>query len=107
MLPALLLHGLQWFLACLSLDLAFRTVDVRPEHLPRSRARWARFHGLLAAAAILLIGAAQIRLLGEAGALARPSVQSVLGALVAGSGWLPWWLLWHFGWRKQFPPLQD
>lgn len=95
--PAVLfLHGLQWLLAYLSLDLVFRTVDVRPGLLARSRARCRQRYVLAAAAATLAIGAAQVWITGGAGAAA---------AGTAGLGWLPWWLLWRFGWRKQFPHL--
>lgn len=105
MLPALLLHGVQWFLAYLSLDLLFRTADVRPASLARSRVRYMLLYGLQAAAATLLIGALQLRLVQAASAPGGGPAASAPGAVLAVLGVLPWWLLWRFGWRKQFPHL--
>jgi len=98
-LPALLLHGLQWLLAYLALDLLFRRIDVRPVRLARSRVRCRWVYGLLAGLATLLIGAVQTLLAGQA--------SFILAAAIACLGWVPWWLLWRFGWRKQFPHLHQ
>ncbi|MBP2019685.1 hypothetical protein J2Z79_003127 [Symbiobacterium terraclitae] len=94
MLAALLLHPAQWVLSFLVLDLVFRTVDVRPGILERSLGRHRRRYRLAALAATLAGGVAQVLLAGP------------WGLVPAAAGWVPWWLLWRFGWRKQFPHLR-
>lgn len=104
-LAALFLHGLQWLLAYLALDLTFRTVDVSPGGLDRSRDRCRRRYALAAAVSTVAIGTAQMWIAqGSNGPGAGPAVLAG-SAATAGLGWLPWWLLWRFGWRKQFPHL--
>lgn len=84
------IHLVQWVLAYLALDLFFRLIPLAPAGLrERVRAYQGRFTWL----AILFA------LLGAAG-------QVWLGGLPGGAlgllGWVPWWILWRFGWRKQF-----
>jgi len=93
-LAALLLHSVQWVLSFLVLDLLFRTVDVRPDVLQRSVGRHRQRYRVLALAAVLAVGLAQVGLAGA------------WGLVPAAAGWVPWWLLWRFGWRKQFPHLR-
>lgn len=91
LLSVLGVHLMQWGLAYLALDLSFRTIPLEPAALRgRLRAYQVRFAGLAGLSA-LLGAAAQIWLAGVWG--------GALGLL----GWLPWWILWRFGWRKQFP----
>jgi len=91
---ALLLHLLQWVLAFLVLDSFFRTIDVRPGILERRLAHHRLRYGLAALASALALGMVQVLLAGA------------WGLLPAAAGWVPWWLLWRFGWRKQFPHLR-
>lgn len=92
MLYALGFHLVEWILAFLALDLLFRTLDLRPEGLAARIRRCRLLYALLAAAATAAAGAVQIALAGAWG-------------WAAAAGWLPWWLLWRFGWRKQFTHL--
>lgn len=89
MLGAVGIHLLQWLLAFLALDLFFRMIPLEPAGLrERVRAYRTRF-GLLATAFTL------------AGALAQGWLAGGWGLAVGLLGWLPWWILWRFGWRKQ------
>jgi hypothetical protein len=76
--------------AFLTLDLFFRYMSVDPALL-RERLLW---HALIyAAIAALCVGGGGIAQWWSAG----------YGGLVpAALNWIPWWLLWRFGLRKQF-----
>lgn len=87
---ALLLHPIQWVAAYLALDLVFRRIPLEPEGLRQRIRLYRRRYTLAAAALCLAVGVLQLRAAGLA------------GAVPALAGWLPWWLLWRFGWRKQF-----
>lgn len=78
-------------LAFVSLDLLFRVIPVHPATLERSIKRYGICYALIAGVAVATGLAAQW-LTGHAAGL-------VLGSTY----WLPWWLLWRFGLRKQFP----
>ncbi|WP_374713038.1 hypothetical protein [Symbiobacterium terraclitae] len=93
LVAALLLHLVQWVLSYLVLDLLFRTADVRPGVLERSLPLHRRRYRLAALTAVLAVGPAQVCLAGA------------WGLVPAAAGWVPWWLLWRFAWRKQFPHL--
>lgn len=93
MIIALLLHLVQWAAAYLALDFVFRRIPLEPEGLPRRIRLYARGYALAAAASCAAVGAVQLRAAGW------------WGTLPALAGWLPWWLLWRFGWRKQFTHL--
>jgi hypothetical protein len=82
-------HLLEWVVAFLTLDLFFRTIPLEPDGF-RDRLRRYRYRfGLLGA--LFALGGALIQI-GLAGGWGV-----VLGLL----GWVPWWVLWRFGWRKQ------
>lgn len=81
---------LQWAVAFLVLDLTFRLITVDPTRLGSEIKLWRRRFGLLAAAFCLAGGVLQVWLAG------------VPGVATALLGPLPWWILWRFGWRKQF-----
>ncbi len=87
---ALGLHLTQWVGAFLTLDLFFRTMPVEPtelrRRLPGVRVRF----GLVGLVLCLSLGGVQVWIAGAWGL--------GIGLL----GWVPWWVLWRFGWRKQF-----
>ncbi|HYF93626.1 MAG TPA: hypothetical protein VD969_15540 [Symbiobacteriaceae bacterium] len=76
-------------LAYLVLEAVFRYVDVSPAGLAVRLRRWCYVYASLAAAAGLAGAWAQFRLAGP------------MGLAVAAGNWVPWWLLWRFGLRKQ------
>lgn len=82
---------LQLPLAFVALDVLFRAMPVRPQELRRSLARYA----LLYAGVALLVGLA--------GAWVQYRLGGAPGLIAAAFNWVPWWLLWRFGLRKQFP----
>lgn len=87
---AFLVHLMQWVLAFLALDRTFRTIPVEPDTL-RSMVRHYRHRFALIGGLACLAGAAvQVWTAGG------------WGWALAAVGWLPWWILWRFGWRKQF-----
>lgn len=93
MAAALLLHLFQWVSAFLALDRCFRHIPVEPATL-RGQIRLYR-RRYAAAAVAFCVGGGLLQFLAL-----RP-----WGAALALVGPLPWWLLWRFGWRKQFTHL--
>lgn len=80
----------QFVPAYLALDLIFRHIDLAPDGLIRELRRCGRRYA--AAAAVF----------GLAGAWAQWRSDGPAGLVVAVVGnWVPWWLLWRFGLRKQ------
>lgn len=80
----------QWLLAYLTLDFTFRRIPVDPDRLPPQARIWRRRYTVTGLAACL------------AGGTLQTAIGGLPGAAVALLGPLPWWLLWRFGWRKQF-----
>lgn len=79
----------QFAVAFLALDLTFRRMDLSPAVLEREVARCGAAYATAAVAAGLAGGWLQWQLAGLAGL-----------AFAAGN-WIPWWMLWRFGLRKQ------
>ncbi|HWI64471.1 MAG TPA: hypothetical protein VNT75_21785 [Symbiobacteriaceae bacterium] len=79
----------QFALAFLALDLWFRYMDLSSAGMRARIGRHAVRFGAVAAVASLLGGWAQWHLAG------------VHGLALAAANWVPWWLLWRFGLRKQ------
>ncbi|MGE5673142.1 MAG: hypothetical protein ACM3XM_04560 [Mycobacterium leprae] len=63
---------------------------MEPHRLPQALRRYGWRYGILAVLFALAGGAVEWRLVGTPGLWA------------AGLNWLPWWVLWRFGLRKQF-----
>lgn len=79
----------QFVPAYLGLDLVFRTMDLRPDGLRRRLAQY-RLAFATGCGVVSVLGAwAQWRLAGPG------------GMAMAAMNWVPWWLLWRFGLRKQ------
>ncbi|MDF2628547.1 MAG: hypothetical protein K0R39_2378 [Symbiobacteriaceae bacterium] len=83
----------QFVPAFLALDLVFRFMDLSPGALRRELRRY----GLLFAFAAVDFGLA--------GAWFQWRADGVLGLVAAAGNWVPWWLLWRFGLRKQLTHL--
>jgi len=79
----------QFAVAFLALDLTFRRMDLSPGALGREVARCGAAYAAAAVMAGLGGGWLQWRLAGPA------------GLAVAAGNWIPWWILWRFGLRKQ------
>lgn len=86
----LLVHLLQWLMAFFALDLFFRTMPMEPHGLPARLRSYQGRYALLTGLFTLVGAGVQLWLAGGWGL--------ALGTL----GWVPWWMLWRFGWRKQF-----
>lgn len=93
MVAALGLHLLQWLMAFLVLDRFFQWLPMEPKGLKERLAQYRLRFQQIALLCSLLVGLAQLSLSGTWG----------LGLALV--GWLPWWLLWRFGWRKQLTHL--
>lgn len=89
-LLALVLHLGQWVLAFFTLDIFFRVIPVEPAGLREQVRLYQRRFTLLAVLFALV------------GGLAQAWWAGAWGKGFALLGWLPWWILWRFGWRKQF-----
>ncbi|MFZ5826924.1 MAG: hypothetical protein ACOY94_21740 [Bacillota bacterium] len=90
MIGALSIGLLQWVAAFFALDLTFRMLEPDPERLRGQVRLWRGRFWLLALVASLGGGAVQVWAAGW------------WGLALALLGPLPWWVLWRFGWRKQF-----
>jgi hypothetical protein len=92
LLWAIAVHAGQWAAAYLLLDLFFLYLPVQGE-LKKNLAWAGRLYHLVGFLFTLAGGYLQWRWAGAA------------GLFLAALGWLPWWMLWRFGVRKQFSVL--
>lgn len=81
--------------AFLTVDLLFRLLPVNEGGLRRRVRRFGAIHAGVAAA------------LGIGGAWAQWHAAGYAGLAPAALNLVPWWLLWRFGVRKQFPHLHE
>ena len=87
---ALILVLVQFAPAFVALDLFFRYMPVDPQRLRAWLGRYALLYALIGAGVSIGTAALQWQLAGRWG----------LAAAVL--NWIPWWMLWRFGLRKQF-----
>ncbi len=81
----------QFVWAFLAFDLVLRVLPVQPDRLERNLRRYRRHYGWVAL--VFCMG----------GAWAQHRLGGPAGLVFAAANWVPWWLLWRFGLRKQFP----
>lgn len=90
MITAILLTLAQFVPAFVALDLFFRYMPVDPAGMRAWLGRYALLYGLIGAVAAVATAVLQWQIAG------------LFGALCSAANWIPWWMLWRFGLRKQF-----
>jgi hypothetical protein len=87
---ALLVVFVQAAAGFLTLDMFFRYIPIEPVRLKATLAQCMRAYTGIASLACLV------------GAWVQWRAWGLPGLAAAALNWLPWWLLWRFGLRKQF-----